>query len=304
MEENFNMLTARILDMLIYSHCEDTFSTLEKISGNTLFVGSGGSRVVAEFAKMVLEEKNKVLGETCSPRDLLHRSLTNYQNILIASYSGKNWGVETVSSLPLQKYLLSTNEKAKGFDHILLYKSSLKPEKSFISLGATMMPITLLLFYYTSSKQLPQILLIPEEDYVIGENHCFEIYSGIDTKVAATYLESTIIEAGLGEAIIHDKYDFCHGRSTHAYTFSSTIIYLVNQYRKLDKELISLLRKNYEQIIVLESSSSDNIIGQYQLLWKSLYLTRQIAAFQHKDLSKVCYDKKIVPKIYAFQGEM
>lgn len=42
----------------------------------------------------------------------------------------------------------------------------------------------------------------------------FEIFSGTDTSTASKYLESTLVQSGIGISIVHDKYAYCHGRST------------------------------------------------------------------------------------------
>ncbi len=302
MEENFSFFRSRILSTLAYTDCKQLFENLDHIRGNTLFVGAGGSKVVSLFACLVLEKKNHLLGVTCSYRDLLYMPLEEYQNLFVASYSGMNYGVTVAQKIPLKKYLFSSKKEENTFDSLLSYGSFLPKEKSFISLGATLVPMTLLLLYYNPSffPIFPSI----EEKYLTRAYSSFEVYTGLDTSVAATYLESTIVEAGLGTIVLHDKYDYCHGRSTYSKVQKPLIIYLINQEKELDRVLLSLFQSKKRNIVILKGESSDFLFNQYQLLVKSMYLTKEIASYLKKDLSEVSYDKTIVPKVYHFEGEM
>lgn len=42
----------------------------------------------------------------------------------------------------------------------------------------------------------------------------FEIFSGYETSTSSKYLEPTMLLSGIGIPIVHDKYTYCHGRST------------------------------------------------------------------------------------------
>lgn len=301
MEENFSLLESRIFNTIAFTDCEKLFHSLEKIKGNTIFVGAGGSRVVAEFARIVLEKKNHLLGLTCSYRDLCYRDLSFYQNLFIASYSGTNYGVQLCAKLPLKKYLFSSLKEGE-FQELLSYHSCLKKEHSFISIGATLIPISLLLLYYDPTFSFSTTF---NKEFLLSKPYTsFEVYTGTDTVVAATYLESTMVEGGLGSIILHDKYDYCHGRSTYSKEISTLTIYLINQEKELDRELLSLLSNSKREIVILRGETEDEVRNQYQLLVKSMYLTKQIAILLAKDLSNIDYDKKIVPKIYHFEGEM
>ncbi len=299
MEENFLLLRDRVLDALEVTEKEALFHQLKKISGPTIFAGAGGSRVVAEFAKLVLEKKNSLLGISLSLRDIHYLELKNYQNLFIVSYKGENQGVKEARKLSLTRYLFTSKREEEGYE-TLSYQRKIKEEKSFISLATTLIPISLLLDYYQSNI-LPSFLKEEDISYPYSITS-FEIFTGIDTMVAATFLESTIVEAGLGTVILHDKYDYCHGRST--YGKKSCCIYLLQERKDLDNTLLQVLEQNKRKIILLSSSSKDSVIGQYQLLLKSMFLTREIARREGKDLSDVKYDFKIVPTVYHFEGEM
>ena len=56
MNYNFDLLKERILDTLKLTNIN---KNLKKIKGNTICIGSGGSKVVATFASLVFNTKNK-----------------------------------------------------------------------------------------------------------------------------------------------------------------------------------------------------------------------------------------------------
>lgn len=306
MNENFNLLYSRVLDTVENLDLNIFNNILNRINSNTLCTGSGGSRVVAEFASEVLTIKNNILTSAVSPRDLLYMKLHFYKNILISSHSGNNYGVKTALNNDLNKFLLTCGQIDYLDINMLKYGGKMPPERSFISLGATLVPITVLLNYYigVNGLNLLEEILLSTKNYDIKPNSNFEIMSGIDTKVATTYLDSTIVEAGLGTSTIHDKYDYCHGRSTLSKYSPNTLIYLINKYTELDHLLLKETEGMYKEIIVIDASSyNDSVIASYKLLIESMYLTKSIAHSQNKDLSKVEY-LPIVKKIYKFEGEM
>ena len=82
---------------------------------------------------------------------MLYKSLTGYSNVIACSYGGKNYGVETSFDNDLNKYLLSRNESQIESVTSLNYDSSLTDEDSFISLAATLMPMSIMLAYYNDN---------------------------------------------------------------------------------------------------------------------------------------------------------
>ena len=145
MNYNFDLLKERILNTLTLT---DLNKQLKKIKGPTICIGSGGSKVVAAFASMILNAKNNCSSKVCEPRDSLHENLTSYKNLFICSYSGSNHGVNILSTLKIKKYLLTYNREEKNSFTSLICNSSIDKEMSFISLGATLMPMSILLAYY------------------------------------------------------------------------------------------------------------------------------------------------------------
>ena len=110
MKYNFEKLKERVLDTLKLT---DVNKKISKIKGPTICVGSGGSKVVAEFAALVLNTKNNCSVKVMDPRDVLYENLNPYKNLFVCSYSGNNHGVNILSSLKIKKHLLTYKEDKK-----------------------------------------------------------------------------------------------------------------------------------------------------------------------------------------------
>ena len=143
MNEVFGMLEKRVFDTLEKSDLEKTRKQLENIKGPTLCTGVGGSYVVSTFATSILERKNSSIVKNIQPRDMLYENIELYNNVLSCSYGGRNYGVKVAFNNHLTKYLLSHDVYGEENVETILYKSSYQVEKSFISLAATLMPITI-----------------------------------------------------------------------------------------------------------------------------------------------------------------
>lgn len=302
MEENFLKLEKRIRDTLQDTNLEKVFATLETIKESTICTGVGGSNVVSTFMSKVLGTKNNVIATNLEMRDLIYCYLKAYQNIIAASYSGKNYGVELSFNTPLKHFLFSTYER-EGVQNIS-YKNQDK-EESFISLAATLIPMSILLSYYLNGKNDCIFEILENSEIPNFENpsqNVYEIMSGYESKTAATFLESTFTEAGIGIPIVHDKYAYCHGRSTIGYHASHNMIYF-NGNTELDNLMLEEFPKYYEQIIPIDYKYEDKIVNDFYLTYKSMLLAKQIALFQKKDLSIVNYSP-LVRKLYYFKGEM
>lgn len=299
MQENFDILSDRVLDALNKTNLEETRSILSSIKTPTIVTGVGGSKVVAVFTSKILASKNKIISTCLEPRDLLHTPVTGYDNVLSCSYSGTNFGVQTSFQNELNKYLLSST-RVPNITNIT-YETSLPKEKSFISLAATLIPMTIMLDYYLDGSDIvPEIL---NQDTPLIEPHpVYEIASGIDTSTAHTYLESTMVEAGLAIPIIHDKYSYCHGRSTTSYHNNHSLIYF-DKDTELDRLMLEELKEYYNKIVILKSKYNDPIIDDYYLIVRSILLTKSLAEQANKDLSKVEYSP-VVKKLYKYQGQM
>ena len=303
MKVNFEFLKERVIDSLNNTDLEFIRNELSKLNGPTIFSGVGGSSVVSEFGSKVINIKNGIVAVNSEPRDFLYRNNCAFRNVIACSYSGNNYGVKLSFLKELKKYLLSNN---KFDDHdvtYLKYNTTISKEKSFISLGATLIPVSILIDYYLNGKNNLILDRIEEASFNFNlESDIYEIFSGYDTSTASKYLESTMAESGIGIPIVHDKYAYCHGRSTLGINYNAIVIYY-NRNTEYDRMMLEELKKYYSIIITLDSKFKDQILDDYQMLIQSMYLTKYIAEKKSKDLSIVNHSP-IVKKLYKYNGQI
>ncbi len=302
---NFDNLKERVLNTLTLTNLN---KQLKKIKGPTICAGSGGSKVVADYTSVVLSTINKCSTTVLEPRDVLYSNYTNYKNIFVCSYSGSNHGVDILSNLKIKKQLLTYGNKNHHFK-TLNCLSTIEKELSFISLSATIMPMSILLKYYLKENTQDLFLQINTNaqnmSYNIKNiNLPFDIITGKDTSTAEVFLDSTFSESGLTEYAIHHKYDYCHGRSTLAFSKPRNLIYLVTKPKELDNLLLEILKDRYNDIIILQSNYNDLIIDNFNLTLQAMYLCKYLAENKNIDLSIVNYDKEICKKLYKYKGEL
>ena len=303
MQINFEYLDKRVLDSLERTDLGKIRYELSKLNEPTILSGVGGSSVVSEFGSRVISKTNQVIATNSEPRDLVYKTTSGYKNIIACSYSGNNYGVQIAFDNTLKKYLLSNNRYDDNEVTYLQYLTTIDKERSFISLGATLIPVTIFLDYYLKgdNKVIKELLHSTQFDF---DTSCdaYEIFSGYDTSTTSKYLESTITEAGIGIPLVHDKYSYCHGRSTVSINYTNIAIYL-NRNTELDKLLLQELPRYYKTVLVLESSQQDPILADYDMLIQAMYLTKYIAEQQSKDLSKVEYSP-LCKKLYTYNGSL
>lgn len=302
MKINFEYLKRRVEDALEKTDLEFIRSELLKIKDASIVSGVGGSSVVSEFGSKVLNQKNSIISINCEPRDFLYQGVSGFKNVISCSYSGNNYGVDLSFENDLKKYLLSNNPSSSEDVVNLQYQTTIDKERSFISLGATLIPVSILMDYYLEGEDNKLLDLILEKDFSFEPSHVYEIFSGYDTRTAAKYLESTLVESGIGIPIVHDKYSYCHGRSTLSTVQQSNAIYF-NRGTEFDKMMVEELKQYYQDVIVIESKSRDQVIDDFQMLVQAMYLTKYLAEKQSKDLSKVeC--SPVNKKLYKYSGQI
>lgn len=303
MKTNFKILKERVIDSLNNTDLEFIRNKLFKLKEPTIFSGVGGSNVASEFGSKVINSKNGIVSINSEPRDFLYRNNKQFKNVIACSYSGNNYGVELSFLGDLKKYLLSNNSFNDSNVTYLKYNTIIAEEKSFISLGATLIPVSILMNYYLNGKDIQMLDCIEKTQFEFEmESNIYEIFSGYDTSTASKYLESTMVEAGIGIPIVHDKYSYCHGRSTFGINYNAVAIYY-NRNTEFDTIMLEELKKYYKTIIIIESKFKDTILDDYQMLIQSMYLSKYIADKKSKDLSKVEYST-IVKKLYKYNGEI
>lgn len=302
MKINFEYLKRRVEDALDRTDLEFIRSELLKIKDASIVSGVGGSSVVSEFGSKVLNKKNGIISINCEPRDFLYQGVSGFKNVISCSYSGNNYGVDLSFDNDLKKYLLSNNPSTSEDVVNLQYQTAIDKERSFISLGATLIPVSILMDYYLEGEDNKLLDLILEKDFSFEPSHIYEIFSGYDTRTTAKYLESTLVESGIGIPIVHDKYSYCHGRSTLSNVQQSNAIYF-NRETEFDKMMVEELKQYYQEVIVIESKSTDQVIDDFQMLVQAMYLTKYLAEKQSKDLSKVEYSP-VNKKLYKYSGQI
>lgn len=301
MKENYELLPKRVLDTLERTDLEQLKEKLKRIKGNTLCTGVGGSKVVSDFASTILEKKNNIIAISCEPEALPHKNLQNYKNVLACSYSGQNYGVELAFANNLQKYLLSKNSQ-EGVEN-LTYQATIPDEHSFISLAATLMPMSILLAYYLDNE-IDVIKQIVENTAVskVQTNKIYEIISTSNPSATEAFLESTLTESGIAIPILHGKYGYCHGRSTLSKENDHSVI-LIDKNTELDQIMLEEFPKYYQEIIRIKSKYQDPIIDIFYQTYQAMLLAKEIALANKKDLSNVDYSP-LVKKLYHFKGSM
>ena len=303
MKTNFEILKKRVIDSLDNTDLEFIRNELSKLSVSTLFSGVGGSNVVSEFGAKVINIKNGIVSINAEPRDFLYRNDGAFGNVVACSYSGNNYGVELSFLNDCKRYLLSNSSFDDSDVTYLKYDTTIDKEKSFISLGATLIPVSILMDYYLDGMNSSMLDNIEETLFDFDlESDIYEIFSGYDTSTASKYLESTMVESGIGIPIVHDKYSYCHGRSTFGINYKSMVIYY-NRNTEFDRIMLEELKKYYSRIVTIDSKFDDQILDDYQMLIQSMYLSKYIAEKKNKDLSKVEYSP-IVKKIYKYNGQI
>ena len=303
MQNNFEFLKDRIVDSLSYTDLDYINNELSKLNEPTLFSGVGGSNVVSEFGSKVINIKNNIVSINSEPRNFLYQNNIPFKNVIACSYSGNNYGIELSFRNSLKKYLLSNNSFNDDNVTYLKYNTNIPKENSFISLGATLIPVSILLSYYLNKDNNLILDCIEELPFNFNPtSNIYEIFSGYDTSTASKYLESTMVESGIGISVVHDKYSYCHGRSTLGYNYNATAIYY-NRNTEFDKMMLEELKKYYNLIITIDSKFKDQILDDYQMLIQSMYLSKYIAQKNLIDLSKINYSP-IVKKLYKYNKQI
>lgn len=293
MEENFEKLEKRLIDANQNIDLSSLKEIVDNVCGSAITIGCGGSLVVANYLSQILASRG-VFSICRNSRDILYGCKAD--TLFAFSYSGKTHGIKlALDRFKGNKYLLTCNnelENDNNFKIISLRYSDMDKEKSFISLSSTLISMGefLKINENFSSSYLKRMLEdaknwascqeIDKLSNLLGSSEVFEIMSGSDTSTPALFLESTLVEAGLGIPIIHDKYSYCHGRSTLAYKNNRkhNLIYLINEKTEIDDFLLSIIKNNYRQVIIIDATSNGSSLNkEYFLTLKSVFLCKKLA---------------------------
>ena len=297
MKENFDLLKVRVISSLENSNIERINEELSKIEGPTLVSGVGGANVVSSYASKVLASKNHIITRNTEPRDFRYIDYNLYKNVLVCSYTARNYGVTYAFLNDLKHYLLSSKTR----DNVAnITYSCLDHENSFIALSAILVPCSILLNYYLDNDTNRIIDSIKDYSFDFDVNcNAFEVFSGYETSTSSSFIDSCFVESGIGIPIIHDKYSYCHGRSSLSTHYNNIAIFF-NGGTELDKVYLDNLYKCYKDVIVLDFEPT--LLGEFELLVKCMYLSKYIAEKKDIDLSHVKYSP-MVKKLYYYKGE-
>lgn len=323
MEEVFSKLNKRIIDSLEKTDLEKINYTLKSIKDSTIITGSGGSYVVADYASKILNSKNAIITACHNPRDMKYMELKPYSNVISCSYSGKGLSVDQAFCNNLNKYLFSSvpNERVNNITYDIV-----DPEKSFVSVANTLIPITILLNYYLENDigAIKRIINKENEDYekifsTSGyiDTSCaseVEIFYGYESSTTAKFLESAFVEAGLAIPLMHDKYDYCHGRFTHAYVKKvkrkkdNCAIFVDHDnarenQKPLDRAIVESMRPYFFYGSYIVRGYADDFINEFYMLLRALRLISEYTYAFGMDISQVPYDSDVV-RLYRYNGQL
>lgn len=301
MYKNLEKMLPRVLDSIESSDLNYIFNELSNIKGPTIVTGVGGSSVVGEFLAKVLNKKNHIIAEFKFPRDLLLTDLSGYENVISISYSGRNIGVDASFKNDLKKYLLS-GSKRDGVTNLQYVVND--EEYSFVSMAGTMIPLSIILMYYCNDLDLIKDILSLRTKYEIDDSIIYEVLTSEKSKGACAMLESTLVEGSLGSLIIHEKYNYCHGRTlfNHFNPDKSTLIYMEDE-SELDKLFKDNLFSTYRNVIKIDSKYEDDVIDDFYKTFMCLLLCMQISEKQGKDMS-IKYPPDVSELMYGYKGKM
>ena len=332
-KENFDKLENRILS--INSNLENVNSLRKmlcelEVSGPTLIMATGGSKVVAYYLQLILERIgwDGVVAEVIEPREYAYkRNKKCYDSLVVISSSGETNGVkEALEDFKGNKYLVCNDKQNGNYNVVSWGNESYDKEHSFIALAPTLGPIAMMLdtnefgclHYEIGNDRLNVVnnriseLLCKSKDKVLSLSHSFKedstihVLTGSDTRSASYALESTLVESGICVPVLHDKGSFCHGRS-NIINDNDPIIYLSHDTYDFDKFLLDTLSSEYQNVFHLDSTEmckNDIFWGEYYLLLQIYYLSKKIAEDKGKDLTKPKYKKKVIDKLYKYRGTL
>ena len=309
----YGRLEQRLLDANNRIDSKRNYTVLDTINEPNVSIGSGGSYPAAIFGSKVLTNKG-IISINMTPRDAIY-NLKGINNLICYSWSGSSYGIIKAMDHYPKSIVVHGNEKVLHEQEIRLHYDGMDKEHSFISEATTLIPMGELLKYYLHNKG------INEEEYLNSiikdtfkntmmnydvDTKVYEIMSGDDTNTSSHILESAMSESGIGVPLLHEKYEYCHGRSVTSSTNRDehTLIYLINQETELDRFLLDIIVHNYKNVIVLRSNTKDRIVGEYILALKAHILCNYISRIKGLGLSQVEYDPSVVKKAYRYKGEL
>lgn len=271
MHSNFETLKEKLNIAIKDTDLNKMFDTLSSINEPTLVTGVGGSSIVATYLAKVLREKNNIIATFAYPRDIQYMNLSGYKNVISVSYSGNNIGVDASFDNNLNKYLF-TGHPRNNINNIVY---SMPEELSYVSICATIIPLALITLYYKNDIALINEI-VDKTITTDSNNTSYEVMYGYENQTAALLLESSIIESGMAKLVLHEKYNYAHGRMNTTKISNSDLIFLKSN-NEYDDLLASKIPELYKNTIMIEEEYEDQIINDFYECVIGLRLCEAIA---------------------------
>lgn len=327
---NINNLEKRVINAINSS----VIKTLNNISftskQNILFVGTGGSYASAYFSSRVINLLYGCNTYALYPRDVLYRNNVNIDKVILFSYSGSTSDiVNCIKGFDMKKVYIITKGEVKNVlsktnilkENILSYRttSNKGKERGFLSFEGAVAPAAIFLKYYLEKSNSD----IDVNDFIKGSilywsdhieklinnslierlkiKNIINIFKGDYTNTACFDLESKIIEAGIFNAIVHEKKNFSHGRFVNYENLDNNISIYFKQKStsKYEKELLNYLGND----CILIESKYDGLLAEFDLFIASQFIIYYIGIFLDIDVSKPKYSDNAM-RIYFYKGEL
>lgn len=330
---NVNNLETRILNAVN----SDAQKKLDKINfkklNNCIFVGTGGSFAAANFASKVVNNLYGTNTYADLPRNIRYKDNSKIDKCFMFSYSGTTndllvWTEDIENN---KKIMITKGEVAKVYEktsfeknNIISYRtpSDKGKERGFISFEGVMAPASLFLnLYFKNLKKnnidefiKTSILYWKKyfDDFfkkdkknlksIFKKGNIINIFHGDFTSSAAIDLESTFIESGVFNILLHEKKNFSHGRFiNYEHLSNKTNIYLKTKNISLYEEKL-LKYLSQDKNIVIESRY-DGLLAEYDLLIATQYFIYHVSKLLDIDISKPSYSEDAM-KIYFYKGNL
>ena len=335
MDTNFKKLVQRIISASNSKAIEKVNVLMDRISGNVIVAGTGGSFVVAEFINSVLNKANNCFSNSMYPRDVFFQNLGLVDYVILVTYSGKTHEIcecikyckkyknikEIVVVTRDDKMLLNRIEKDSNVN-IIKYGDGDTKEKSFISIASTFMPISIFAKSIFKKSKLNFELYVSELfenveniinettkniDWTMLKSKPFlEVIYETESKSSAQMLESNLIESGIAHVVLHEKKHLSHGRYVLGSLNKAPItIFLKNSNNILyDNRIFEYYSEDINNnFFLLINNSKHGIEGEFEMLVKTLFLTKNISEKLDVDLSRINYPI-LAQKLYKYRNKL
>ena len=302
-------------------------------------IGSGGSSIPSEFAKIIINNTFGVDIQTMFPKEYLETNTEKYMdylNIICFSYSGSspeivqllngkynNAYIVTKANEEDLKISLKENNVDISKIRIISYNNQSSKERGFLSIEGIIVP-ALIMHMLVEKKNKEDILELFKKQFekqrekvgkyfkenneqlkkAFKKNNIIDIYYDNYTKPIMCDLESKIVETGIFRCTIHEKKNFSHGRFITLEKYPSDVqIYLkLKKDAKYDNELLKYLSIYGKNLMILEADEENNN-GILELLIYSQLFIYEISKLLKKDLSNPDYSEDSM-RIYRYNKEI